>query len=576
MKHLFICAVGPVQEFIATARRSRDLWYGSWMLSELSKAAAKALAEETGIENLIFPAPKEPDELLSGSELTVANKILSVTNDSPSDVGKRVRQAVKNRLEELQKDAFPPAATIFFNPDLAKKQLADLIEFYWASVPYPESADYTKKRNEAEALLAARKNTRNFQQFGGAMVPKSSLDASRESVIHEDAYPDNRDDSLEEQKRKIRQLYRDYGARRGERLSGVDLLKRLGRKGASFPSTSEMAARPFLNGLGAKAYELLSELKQYLANDPWEVDVPGKGEELLYTSRLSEFLIDKELETASKGVEEILTKYAKTKHPSPYYAILAADGDNMGEMLDSLTKPSDNREFSQALSQFSHQADRIIHQHGGEPIYLGGDDILIYLPLDKALACAVELQHAMGSALHELKIKGSLSGGLVIAHHLQPLSEVLELARRAEKEAKQVKGKDALCIVLNKRSGSERFIKAKWDTLIERMQILSLLHHQKAISKGTAYELQDLHRRLENTGLPDDAFHKEALRIIKRKRESGSEINISEDVEKQFETWISQEKISIHELALEMIVAETFAEAQEEAVLSPKTKEAQA
>lgn len=45
MKYLMIFSIGPVQEFIATARRSRDLWYGSWMLSELSKAAAKTISE---------------------------------------------------------------------------------------------------------------------------------------------------------------------------------------------------------------------------------------------------------------------------------------------------------------------------------------------------------------------------------------------------------------------------------------------------------------------------------------------------------------------------------------------------
>jgi CRISPR-associated protein Cmr2 len=39
-QHLWIISIGPVQEFIASARRSRDLWFGSWLLSELSKAAA--------------------------------------------------------------------------------------------------------------------------------------------------------------------------------------------------------------------------------------------------------------------------------------------------------------------------------------------------------------------------------------------------------------------------------------------------------------------------------------------------------------------------------------------------------
>ena len=28
MKYLFVCAIGPVQDFITTARESRDLWFG--------------------------------------------------------------------------------------------------------------------------------------------------------------------------------------------------------------------------------------------------------------------------------------------------------------------------------------------------------------------------------------------------------------------------------------------------------------------------------------------------------------------------------------------------------------------
>ena len=36
--YLVNIAIGPVQEFIASARRSRDMWFGSWLLSELSKA----------------------------------------------------------------------------------------------------------------------------------------------------------------------------------------------------------------------------------------------------------------------------------------------------------------------------------------------------------------------------------------------------------------------------------------------------------------------------------------------------------------------------------------------------------
>lgn len=42
-RYLLALSIGPVQEFIAAARRSRDLWFGSYLLSEVSKAAALAL-----------------------------------------------------------------------------------------------------------------------------------------------------------------------------------------------------------------------------------------------------------------------------------------------------------------------------------------------------------------------------------------------------------------------------------------------------------------------------------------------------------------------------------------------------
>jgi hypothetical protein len=73
-KHLYVCAIGPVQDFIANARTSQDLWFGSWMLSELSKAAAKSISTEP--HQLIFPAPEQ--DLEPGSALSVANKIVGV------------------------------------------------------------------------------------------------------------------------------------------------------------------------------------------------------------------------------------------------------------------------------------------------------------------------------------------------------------------------------------------------------------------------------------------------------------------------------------------------------------------
>lgn len=55
--YLYVLSIGSVQDFIAAARRTRDLWFGSHLLSEISKAAAKSIAEDGGL--LIFPALKK-------------------------------------------------------------------------------------------------------------------------------------------------------------------------------------------------------------------------------------------------------------------------------------------------------------------------------------------------------------------------------------------------------------------------------------------------------------------------------------------------------------------------------------
>src|ERR1019366_10068292 len=57
VKHLLVFSIGPVQEFIAAARRTRDLWVGSEMLSEVSRAAAGVI----GDGRLIFPPSIDPE-----------------------------------------------------------------------------------------------------------------------------------------------------------------------------------------------------------------------------------------------------------------------------------------------------------------------------------------------------------------------------------------------------------------------------------------------------------------------------------------------------------------------------------
>src|SRR6184192_2045093 len=97
MKYLFLVSIGPVQGFIASARRTRDLTFGSWLLSELAKAAAQKIAEMNGIESLIFPAPQNMKELEPATPLNVANKIVAIIQQSPQIVGMEVREAINGK-----------------------------------------------------------------------------------------------------------------------------------------------------------------------------------------------------------------------------------------------------------------------------------------------------------------------------------------------------------------------------------------------------------------------------------------------------------------------------------------------
>jgi len=53
--HFFHFTLGPVQAFVAQARRTRDFWAGSFLLSWLSSVAIKAVQVQGG--EIQFPCP---------------------------------------------------------------------------------------------------------------------------------------------------------------------------------------------------------------------------------------------------------------------------------------------------------------------------------------------------------------------------------------------------------------------------------------------------------------------------------------------------------------------------------------
>lgn len=589
---LLLITIGPVQEFIASARRTRDLWFGSWLLSELSREAALYLSDAKVGGRLIFP---HGHEQLQDRSVDVVNRIMAVlpNHEQANDVANGIDQAVRTRLTKIRDEAFAqiPGLRDIAVRERAETQVAELLELYWVVVPF--EGDYQVGREALEAALAARKNTRSFGQPGySAAEPKSSVDGQRESVVPETKYP-ARGDDVAQKAVKIAALFKQYGAGQAERLSGVDLLKRHGLRSdgrGDFPSTSHFAALPLLSRLEQSfSQEAARRWSEYLTtlgplvnlyelgNQRTSLPIVGRYDaSLLFEERLTELTTnDNEQKTAVHALRHFLQAFTGGKPPEPYYALLHADGDNMGRVIDHLAAKGveQHRAFSRQLDIFARSVRATVESanHRGALIYAGGDDVLAFLPLDTALGCAADLAERFRTMMQPFtitvdgkSIAPTLSAGLAICHHIEPLSDALNLARRAEKEAKQIEGKDALAIILSKRSGVDTLIKGRWtDGFVQRLMDATTLHSSEALPDGAAYDLRDLDVRLTHgNNTPNQALlAKEAVRILKRKRGNRGQTELPQHFLDDVAAALQNGR-STRQLADELVVAREFARAR--------------
>lgn len=603
MAHVLIVTLGPIQDFIAAARRTRDLWFGSWLLSELSKAAAQAMAEECGLDSLVFPGVSKPDDLYAESSTSVANKIVLRVPDgkSPAAVAERGWEGLKARLSWLRDQAFNKISPQFFARETAEAQVDDLIEYAWVSAPESGPGGYSGARRRAEELLAARKNTRLWSRVPwGLDVPKSSIDGERESVLREELF-----EAVNEGEITPEQVRKRYGVRKAERLCGVGLLKRHGTRKTSryfhhFLSTGHLAAWPIYHRLQKtppntgqqSAWEAYLQTLEDRGVDLEEQQiVQAQGREhlhlfemydgsLLFENRLPDLFEDvtdtARQQEALRAARKALAEFLKTidlPTPLPYYAILVADGDRMGHAIERQKTFEKHQDLSQVLDRFARKAQEIVEtDHGGELVYSGGDDVLAFVPLHRAVDCARSLAETFRKCLSKFPVdpenhSPTLSAGIGISHFMDPLRSALNLARKAEALAKEKRS--SLAVIVNKRSGPPVEVKVVWGDLDERLKTYVEMHRNDWVPDGAAYELRELARLLDRAdeneaGSLRKLVQKEAKRILHRKRsEHGAEEKIEATALDRLLDDV--DKLPLSEIADCLIVARLLAQAWEEA-----------
>lgn len=562
--HLLVVSLGPVQDFIAAARRTRDLWFGSHLLSEISKAAALCVSRHQGM--LIFPAPVSESDLNAGSRLSVANIILAeLPRDvDPAEVGKEAGRAAQIRWEDFANEARRVASSLI-DDALWNDQLADVIECYVAWVPLGSPQEYGEARRRLMRILAGRKALRDFRPTTGqARVPKSSLDGARASVLirvgSESETVKIRRSILENDDPLAQRLRLSAG----EELDVIGMTKRAATR-ETFPSVTRVAADPWLRGIGrddgGEARQLIEQIaghcrdaafaagtgRHYEGMFPYDGAVlfPARLASMLRERRSAErdsYDFDRLLSSnARRKLDEIRKLLDKLQHPAPrglgwgapnpYLAVLAADGDRMGRCLSGIPTAKDHRDFSQQLTRFAGAASHIVEggRHHGCLIYSGGDDVLALLPVDTCLQCARELHEEFGGLLDNWKDdegkSPTLSVGIAIGHFQESLEDLLEFARNAERAAKGTE-RDGIAVHLYPRGGVPVLLRSKWgDRLDNRLLEWADLHEKGGIPDKFAYDLRQLSMDYEEdpeeptwerTALRD-ALQKDALLLIKRK-----------------------------------------------------------
>lgn len=547
-RYLLALSIGPVQEFIAAARRSRDLWFGSYLLSEVSKAAALALQAQGA--QLIFPAPAGPADLQPDSDFNAANKLLlEAQTGDPAALAQRAKDAARQRWGELAEQTLArlrkTAASRFHlqfhvRQTLWEAQVDDVLELYAAWVLL--DGDYAAKRQRVDQLLAARKNSRDFapaQAIDKAYgVPKSSLDGKRESVLP------NETELPKWAKRRL-------GLNTGEQLDCPGVVKRLGSRpndddAARFTSTSRIALDAWLRRIVAAGTDLqpLFAPLEALIGDGLVSRVQGNAGiygqlpydgQLLYPARLEAQIQALQREGADGQAarqrlgdlqQAIQTQglYRQYGEPSPYVAVLLADGDRMGELLDRLDGPGQHRRVSQALAAFAQGVPDTVRRYFGHCIYCGGDDVLALLPVDQAVVCARALHEAFAAALRlpEAATPPTLSVGIAIGHLMEPRGALLDLARQAEKLAKgdhlpETQRRNALGILLEPRSGVRIAWRERWGKQPDqRLQEWIRVWQNDELPDKAAYQLRELARQLD--WAPAELLEKEISRILRRKQ----------------------------------------------------------
>ena len=495
--------IGPVQDFISQARRNRDFWAGSFLLSWLSAIAIRE-AEKQGAK-ILYPAhctevmdALNPASRTGPKQARLPSRFKAEINDEfdPELVIQAARQAwstlaktiYSGDLEHFEAD-YPKMKAIWHT------QIDQYWDFRWAI-----TSDKTD-----ETVLQRTKLWRKERWTEQDGVKCMVMDGWRElSGAESPLYPDNKVlAGFWETLRNSKASGISSDLRENEHLCALAFMKRRFSRyfnkiehGWGVPNTTPsadyLAAASWLAKMirktadNAEAKESLSnfyQLVQKLEPDNNMGSHPATKIELkcikdaldtidhrdasswvsvdagvFFSSNL---LASKRYKAEDEGqqalkVNQQLSQLRKTldmPEPTPFYAVLRMDGDNMTK---EMANPNNDRDaITHQIGEFNNAVPEIVEDHSGFLVYSGGDDVLALFPMEYALDAALALRTRYQTLLPEVAGQPmTISAAIIFAHTRVALTTVLrESHHLLDDVAKSANRRDAIAVSVLKTGG---------------------------------------------------------------------------------------------------------------------------
>ena len=497
-------SIGPVQGFVAQARRTRDLWAGSFLLAFLAGHAMQGARRNCRGMKRPAASVLDKDPLYRWIEGKRDGEeppnIGALPNHFVADCGslEQARAAAANAknafdaawqrvCDAVWKQYVAPVQELSSGArEIWNRQTQHFWEFSWAA-----------SEGAARGLLARRKHWRTHHP---PVEPgdKCQIIPDLQELSGYACY------RAGEKQKKFWAELRDRGKlgrldiEKNERLCAIALIKRLMPKLAEqavgwklevdhWPSTDYVAAVPWLRRAVQEAPEESRKYAEHVCklgktttvghrksfrnlgdhplaalNPDWYDlgSLANTGSTEIKDQYKAE---DTELGLVKKLQEEARELFKLTGPPSSYYAVLLADGDRLGQLVGE----SSGEIVSQALAEFSCGAETAVKKKDGVVVYAGGDDLLAFLPLESALECADRVAQVFTASFEEkaCERKVSLSAAVVFAHVKAPLSSVLRRAHRLlDDYAKDGNGRNSLAAAVFGRADE----RCRWVTCWQR------------------------------------------------------------------------------------------------------------